>query len=181
LGSSTEDDVIEFDTHEDRLYELVDGLLVEKTMGSYESILAAHLLTRMMSYVLDHGLGTAMGADGIVRLMPGIVRIPDACFISQARLSQVKLREQPIASVVPDLVIEVISQGNTAEEMQEKLADYFAAGVRSVWYVYWRTETVEVFHSPSDRRVVQVPDPLEDESVLPGFRVDLAKLFAQPA
>jgi Uma2 family endonuclease len=87
------------------------------------------------------------------------------------------MREEAITSVVPDLAIEVISRTNTAEEMHEKLNDYFNAGVRSVWYAYPSTRTVDVYSSPTDRRVVQEPAILEDTTVLPGLQINLTELF----
>ena len=42
-GSGTVADVIRLNDHEDRLYELVDGILVEKTVGLEESWLACRI------------------------------------------------------------------------------------------------------------------------------------------
>jgi len=50
--------------------------------------------------------------------------------------------------LVPDLAVEIISRHNTREEMDRKLLDYFAAGVRLVWYVYPATREVHIYASP---------------------------------
>ena len=42
--------------------------------------------------------------------------------------------DQPIPDLVPDLAVEVLSPSNTKHEMATKLREYFAAGVRIVWY-----------------------------------------------
>jgi Uma2 family endonuclease len=78
-GMATEEDVLEIDAHEDRLCELMDGVLVEKTVGAYESYLAVLLGTILNQYVREHQLGIVLGADGMLRLWPGMVRIPDTC------------------------------------------------------------------------------------------------------
>ena len=76
-GSASERDVIEIHAREDRLFELVDEVLVEKTMGTYESYLAALLVQLLGNYVRENDLGIMLGADGMMRLAPELVRIPD--------------------------------------------------------------------------------------------------------
>ena len=58
-GSGTVDDVVRLNDHEDRLYELVDGILVEKTVGLEESIIAGFILTILNNFVLPRGLGSS--------------------------------------------------------------------------------------------------------------------------
>jgi hypothetical protein len=81
-GTATERDVIELHDRENRLFELVDGTLVEKVMGFEESIYAVHLAGALLNYLQTHDLGKVVGADGMMRLFPGLVRIPDMAFIS---------------------------------------------------------------------------------------------------
>src|SRR5262245_35689449 len=76
-GPAVESDVTAIHDHEDRLCELIDGVLVEKIMGHQEGFLAARLIRFLGPYVDEHDLGAVNGADGTVRLMPGLVRIPD--------------------------------------------------------------------------------------------------------
>src|SRR3981081_3366734 len=76
-GTATEQDVIDLEKHEKRLCELVDGVLVEKTMGYLESILAAQLIIALGEYLKHQDLGLLAGADGTLRIWPGLVRIPD--------------------------------------------------------------------------------------------------------
>jgi Uma2 family endonuclease len=79
------------------------------------------------------------------------------------------------------LAVEVISPGNTREEMQRKRGEDFGAGVRLVWYVYPRPREVHVYTAPDRWQVLSSEDNLEDSFVLPGFSVPLATLFGNPA
>jgi len=72
-GAATEDDVVEIHLREDRLYELVDGVLVEKTAGTYESYLAVSLIEVLAAFVRKHRLGIVLGPDGMMRLSPGLI------------------------------------------------------------------------------------------------------------
>jgi Uma2 family endonuclease len=179
-GTATERDVVEIHGREDRLYELVDGVLVEKTVGTYESYLAMLLGQFLGSFAREHRLGIVLGADGMMRLAPGLVRIPDVSFVSFDRLPDRRVPRQAIADLAPDLAVEVISKSNTPEEMDRKLADYFAARVRLVWYVYPESREVRVYVTPGQVKVLGEADTLDGLDVLPGFRLPVAELFAEP-
>src|SRR5262245_23693491 len=80
-GTATEEDVLMRPGGEKRLFELVDGVLVEKPMGYYESLLAALLIEFLAPFVRERDLGIVLGADATLHLAPGLVRLPDVCFI----------------------------------------------------------------------------------------------------
>jgi Putative restriction endonuclease len=90
-GTATEEDVIRVLDRENRLCELVEGTLVEKATGIEESIIAGLILTCLNNFVRPRKLGIVTGADGTLKLFPGMVRIPDVAFISWDRLSDRKL------------------------------------------------------------------------------------------
>ncbi len=180
-GTASEEDVVRIHDHEDRLYELVDGVLVEKAMGTYESYLAGVLLRHLGNFVTDHNLGIVLPPDGMMRLAPGLVRIPDVSFISWDRLSGGEVLHAAIAPIAPDLAVEVISRGNTVEEMEDKLVEYFTAGVRLVWYLYPIPREVKVY-SARDQCVIRgEKHTLTGGDVLPGFSLSVRKLFAEPS
>ena len=178
-GTATERHVTEINEHEDKLYELVDGVLVEKVMGMPESCVAVGISRHVGNFAEEHDLGLVAGADGTVRLMPGLVRIPDVAFISFDRLPGRVIPAQAIPDLAPDLAVEVLSEGNTKQEMERKLKDYFFAGVRLVWYVNLKTRTVEVYTSPDQRAIVTEDQALDGGDVLPGFRLPLRSVFGR--
>lgn len=177
-GTATEADAMKVYRHEKRLCELVEGLLVEKTMGYQEAYLALLLGTFLNTFVLEHRLGVVLGADGMARLAPGLIRIPDVSFIPWERHPDRKIPREPFVPFAPALAVEVLSPSNTAKEMARKLLDYFATGVRLVWYVDPEARTVEVFTGVGRSTVLREPDTLDGGDVLPGFALPLAQLFA---
>jgi Uma2 family endonuclease len=176
-GTATERHVAEIERRENRLYELVDGVLVEKIMGLSESAIALELGRVLGNFLAEHDLGFPSGADGPVRLMPGLVRIPDLAYISWEQLPRREIPSQPIPNLVPDLAAEVLSEGNTREEMERKLKEYFLSGVKLVWFVYLNTRTVEVFTAPDQSTTLRGSQFLEGGEVLPGFRVAIDAIF----
>ena len=178
-GKATERHVTELNDREDRLYELVDGVLVEKVMGLPESIVAMTIGRRLGNFVDEQDLGVVAGPDGTVRLMPGLVRIPDVAFISWERLPGKRVSAAAIPDLAPDLAVEVLSESNTKEEMERNLKEYFFAGVRLVWYVDVKKRTVEAFTSPDQSVILTEGQALDGGAVLPGLLLPLRLLFAQ--
>ena len=178
-GTATEKDVLAIHDREGRLYELVDGVLVEKAVGLRESLLAIALASILRSFVRPRNLGLVTGADGMMRLFPSLVRIPDAAFISWDRLPNRRVPTEPIPALAPDLAVEVLSVGNTPGEMARKRQEYFEAGVHIVWQVDPRTRTVEVFTAPDQSTVLHETHILDGGTALPGFTLPLQELFAE--
>jgi Uma2 family endonuclease len=178
-GTAAEDDVLVAERRENRLCELVEGTLVEKSMGYRESLLAVALAGFLREFVAPRNLGLITGADGFVRLFPGLVRIPDVAFASWDRLPGRRVPTEPMPDVAPDLAVEILSAGNTSREMARKIEEYFAAGVRCAWLIDPAARTVAVHTPGGPARVLGERDVLDGSEVLPGFSLPLDRLFAE--
>jgi Uma2 family endonuclease len=178
-GCATEQDVIEIEAQENRLFELVDGILVEKGLGFLESVLAATLATILNRFVVSRNVGLMTGADGMVRLFPGQVRIPDVAYISWARIPGGRVPRAPIPPIAPDLAVEVLSDSNTVGEMARKRGDYFQSGVLLVWEVDPVARRVFVYTAPEACQSLGETDTLSGGAVLPGFSLPLQELFGE--
>jgi Uma2 family endonuclease len=176
-GQATEQDLITANTRKERLYELVEGTLVEKGMGHYESRVAGLLFHFAEIFLEEHDLGICYTADCTLRLPAGMVRMPDLSFVSWDKLPDRLLPAEAIASLVPDLAVEVLSESNTQGEMARKRREYFTAGVRLVWEIDPETETAQVFTSANEAVDVPADGSLDGGDVLPGFVVSLRRLF----
>jgi Uma2 family endonuclease len=174
-GFATEEDVIRADDHEDRLCELIDGVLVEKAVGQYESKIAAWVIYLLNSYLVRHPIGDAFAPDGPMRVAPKQIRMPDVAFVTKERART----DEAIVPVSPDLAIEILSRSNRPKEMRRKLKDYFAGGTRLVWYIDPKTWTAKVYTSPTTESLVASDGILDGGDVLPGFKLSLADLFAK--
>jgi Uma2 family endonuclease len=178
-GTATEEDVLAVYAREKRLCELVEGVLVEKAMGYYESRLAIILGHLLETFLDQHPLGIVAGEAGMMRFAPGLVRIPDVSFISWGRLPNRQVPREPIPDLVPELAVEVLSANNTKQEMAGKLRDYFAAGVRLVWFVDPPARAVRVYSGPDQFELLPEDRTLDGGQVLPGFSLAVKDLFAR--
>jgi Uma2 family endonuclease len=178
-GTATEEDVVWMNDRGYRLCELVEGTLIGKTMGATESWLAVLLIQAIGTFVRKNDLGIVLGPDGFLRLRPGLIRAPDVSFISWDRLGG-EFPKEATPDLAPDLAVEVISEHNTKKEMKQKLEEYCAKDVQLVWLVYPKARKVEVYTSPTKKRVVRHNQTLDGGNVLPGFELPLRELFTTP-
>lgn len=178
-GTATEADVLAAaERPRKRLCELIDGVLVEKTMGIWESQLAGVIAHYLNGFVLPRKLGIVTVSDGTIKVRPGRVRIPDVAFFSWTAMKDEKRNENPIPQVAPEIAIEVLSKSNTVGEMKRKRADYFSAGVLIVWEVDPASMTVHEYLPNGSERVLTVADSLTAEEILPNFSMSITELFS---
>jgi Uma2 family endonuclease len=179
-GTATEEDVITaLDGPVKRICELVDGVLVEKPMASTESMLGGVIFRLLGTFVEEKELGVVLPGDGPVKLWLGQVRFPDVTYIPWDRFPGGKLPKQKVWEVVPELVVEVLSAGNTKQEMERKRRDYFTAGIRELWVLQPKTETAAIYTSPTKARRLGKEGSLDGGDIVPGFRLALKDLFAR--
>lgn len=175
-GLARKKDLIRWNEQHDSCCELIDGVLVEKVVGTRESMLASLLIVRLGIFLQNHPLGLLLGADGSLEIIPHLVRLPDVSFLSWESIGADELPSVPVAALAPDLAVEVISQGNTKGEMQRKLTEYFASGVKLVWLIYPKRKSIHVYENAASKRVVT--DILDGGTVLPGFSLNLNEFFS---
>jgi Uma2 family endonuclease len=180
-GRATVRDLIHLHDREYKLYELVEGFLVEKIIGSTESYVAIELGRQVGNYLELNDIGFLLGADGTLRIMPHLVRIPGMSFVSWSKCPSRMIPHDPVPELCPDLAVEVLSRTETRREMARKLREYFESGVRLVWFIDPDARTAAVFTSPVEREVLTESQSLDGKDVLPGFKLHLKRLFARLA
>jgi Uma2 family endonuclease len=174
-GTATEADLLALD----RPCELVDGTLVEKPVGFFESRLAIIIGHLIELFLDEHDLGFTTGEQAPYRILPRIVRMPDVAFVSWEQLPNRQLRQRGIAQLFPDLAVEVLSRGNTRAEMLRKREEYFRAGTKLVWEIHPLRQTAAVYTAPRRFTRVAAGGILDGADVLPGFQLSLRELFVR--
>jgi Uma2 family endonuclease len=176
-GQATEKDLLQVSARADRLYELVDGTLVEKVMGWKEASLAIWLARLMHPYLMQNDIGDLIGADGSHRLRKGLIRLPDLAFVLWENIPAGDAPQ--IVDMAPDLAVEVISPSKDSKGNGSQRQEYFRAGTQLVWHIYPNRKEVEVYTSPTRPRTLRMGDALDGGDLLPGFRLPLSELFAE--
>jgi Uma2 family endonuclease len=164
---------------DEKLYELVNGELVEKPMG-FREIAIANSISRLVSdYALPRRLGTSY-VEATIQCFadePGKVRRPDVMYLSRGRQPAEPLPEGH-CRVAPDLAVEVISPHDNYYEVEGKVDEYLSAGVRLVWVVEPPSQTVRVHRADGSVADIRASGDITGEDVIPGFRCRVASFFA---
>jgi Uma2 family endonuclease len=178
-GTATIDDAIHSRQRLHLNCELVDGILVAKPMGYFESKVALALAFFFHQYLDGNPIGEVAGEDGPCETLPDHVRKPDVSFTSFERIKSQSKPTRKALPFAPDLAVEILSPSNTAAEMEKKLKEYFAAGAHLVWHIEPELQTARVYTAPEQWEDVPAAGALRGGDVLPGFELPLAKLFAK--
>jgi Uma2 family endonuclease len=161
-------------------YEVVNGRRVELPPMAVSS--------KRVAWVLSLHLGNQMDAKKLGRVIMETLhsldrsgklkRRPDVSYVSYTRWPRNKpVTDDDAWDVVPDLAVEVVSPTDKADDLLEKVEEYFEAGVLQVWVVYPRRRVVHVFESFTRITVVAQGQELDGGTLLPGFKLPTSVLF----
>ncbi len=160
-------------------YELVGGELRKKPWrGWREGVLVSQLFMALRQFADEQDLGLVLGPGVGFRLAcdPDTVRVADTVFLGKERLVTA-----PAGNTfwpgAPDLVVEVVSPGDTMGEVDEKVRMWIDAGTAMVWVVNPKWRNVTVYRSPTDIKTLTENDELDGEDVVPGFRCRVESVF----
>jgi Uma2 family endonuclease len=123
-------------------------------------------------------LGVVFSSSTGFRLPNGANRSPDAAWVRKERweaLSQEQRRKFP--PLAPDFVIELRSATDELEPLQVKMQEYMENRVRLGWLINPQQRQVEVYRQGQPKETLNSPNSLSGEDILPGFVLDLSRIF----
>jgi Uma2 family endonuclease len=175
----TADELLTLPTGMGKRYELVAGELRVMSPAGWEHGEVVYNLQAILGhFIREHGLGSGFGAETgfLLRRNPDTVRAPDFAFIAKGNRPSTRPQESYWPGA-PDLAVEVLSPGDTAGEVAEKVKEWLSCGTAVVWVVDPKLKTVTVYESPNNARVVTLGNTLTGEPVLPGFACLVDEFF----
>ncbi|MCA1635166.1 MAG: Uma2 family endonuclease [Acidobacteria bacterium] len=160
-------------------YELVEGELKQMSpSGTEHGAVIFNLSILLGQHLKANNLGQGFGAETGFKIdsNPDTVRAPDIAFVRRERIPPTGIPKN-FWEIAPDLVVEVVSPGDTFEEVEEKVAQWLAAGTSAVWVVNPKRRSVSVYRSMTDVERLSEADELEGREVVPGFRCKVSEIF----
>ena len=161
-------------------YELVRGELRQYPLNdAWHGQMSLHIVVALGSYVKAHNLGKVYVANTgfLIGSDPDHVRAPDIAFVRQERVAATG-RRTGYWPGAPDLAVEVISPNDRYTEVEEKVADWLAAGVQLVVLVNPRNRTVTCRRPGQSPVILTEQDTLEGGDVVPGWQMAVGDIFA---
>lgn len=156
--------------------ELWDGQLLMSPAPTPRHQMAVVQITVMLSnFVTSRRLGQVLVSPIDVILSPTRVVQPDVIYISESRKHVIQDRVRG----VPDLAVEVISEGSRRRDRVDKKALYEQHGLPEYWIVDLETRTIEIFNLVSGAYQLSShgvgPEPVVSK-VLDGFSISVDQL-----
>jgi Uma2 family endonuclease len=164
---------------EDTKADLIDGVMIVHSPASprHDNI-AGFIRTLMRCYAEDQQLGLVLGPDSLIRFRRGRRCGPDVFYLEASRAPHPLPKE---FTVVPHLILEVLSPSNRDDDLDEKRPVYRAAGVREIWFVDYEEEQILVDRRRGKRYSTDVISTGEVSSrALAGFRLETSWLWSDP-
>jgi Uma2 family endonuclease len=160
-------------------WELVRGEVQEMPPAGWEhGVQSASLAHYLWDHVKKNDLGQVLTNDPgfLVARNPDTVRAPDIAFIPKSKVPATLPKGW--ITVVPDLVVEVISSNDRWSKVQDKIAEWLRFGVRTIWVADAESRSISVYRPDQPLRVLTEQDTLEGEGIVPGFSLPVREVFA---
>lgn len=125
-------------------------------------------------------LGKVFSSSTCFKLPNGTDRSPDAAWVIWERWNRLTPAQQKkFPPICPDFAIELRSESDALESLQQKMQEYIENGLRLGWLINPQDRQVEIYRANQPKQVLQNPKQIDGEDVLPGFVFDLAILWEQ--
>ncbi len=154
-------------------------LIVMSPTGSQSGKFNLSLSSQVWYWNSQTLLGVAFDSSSGFKLFNGAVRSPDVSWIEISRWNALTDKQKRgFAPIDPDFVIELMSPTDELLELQQKMSEYMACGVRLGWLINPDEKQVEIYRQGQDKQLLSSPISLSGEDFLPGLTVNLAEIFA---
>ena len=151
-------------------------LIIMPPVGGESGQREADLITDLNLWNRQSRLGIVFSSSTIFNLPHGGDRSPDAAWIASNRWNTLNDRQRKgFPPICPDFIIELRSQSDKLKPLQSKMQEYLASGLKLGWLIDPQNNQVEIYSKDRDIKIVQLPNQLSGENVLPGFTLNLDK------
>ncbi|HEY9619249.1 MAG TPA: Uma2 family endonuclease [Crinalium sp.] len=180
-----------FELNDDAFYQLCQNnpdikfertahgeLVIMSPVGGEGGKREADIITDLNLWNRQVGLGVVFSSSSGFKLPSGADRSPDAAWIRKDRwdaLTPAQQRKFP--PIAPDFVIELRSESDDLETLQAKMREYMESGVLLGWLINPQDQQVEIYCSDQPVTILNSPSCLSNADLLPGFVLELSRIF----
>ena len=166
-------------THDVRIERNAEGeILIMPPAGGATGNRNAELTTQLHLWAKRDGTGIAFDSSTGFYLPNTATRSPDASWVLRWRYDELTDREQErFLPLCPDFIIEFISPSDRIPVLKEKMEEYIENGLQLGWLIVPPQKTVYIYRSQVPVEVLENPNSLSADPILPGFVLDLSDIW----
>ncbi len=168
------EEFLEFRPEDGFKYEWENGFLEVRKMIQLSETYIVNNLLRAFHSTSAFKEGGMLFPETVCPISEGKYRVPDISFLTKAQIDEGREGKSPVAS----FIIELVSENDTITYYDQKLEEYFSAGVKCVWLIFPESRKVWVFSSPKDVKICTGDDSCSAAPALPDFQLSVNQIFS---
>ena len=153
-------------------------LIIMSPTGGETSNSNAGLTAQLWVWNEQNKLGKVFDSSGGFKLPNGANRSPDAAWMLLSHWNNLTAEQhKKFLPVCPDFVVELLSPSDSLKTTREKMAEYRDNGARLGWLINRRSKQVEIYRPSEEVEILESPNSLSGETVLPGFKLNMQSIW----
>jgi Uma2 family endonuclease len=153
-------------------------VIIMSPTGGTTSKHNADLIYQLQAWNRQYKLGEVFDSNGCFKLPNGADRAPDASWVKQERWDALTPEEQEkFVPLCPDFVVELMSRSDSLEKARAKMCEYLENGARLGFLINRKQRQLEISRPHQDVEILDNPETVSGEDVLPGFVLDLSTIW----
>jgi Uma2 family endonuclease len=147
--------------------------------GSFNSELNYELVSWNRSSPISQPIGKTFDSSTGFSLPKGSDRSPDAAWISLAKWESLTPDQRKgFLPLCPEFLIELLSPSDSWKQGQAKMEEYMDNGCLLGWLIDPKHKRVAIYRQGQPVEIVDNPQTLSGENVLPNFVLEIGNMFA---
>lgn len=153
-------------------------LIIMPPVGAESGNRELDLMGQLWAWNRRTKLGKTFSSATCFKLPNGALKSPDAAWIELSRWDSLSPEKQKkFAPICPDFVIELRSESDSLQTLQQKMQEYIDNDAKLGWLIDPQAEAVTIYQPHQTPEILQKPQSLSGGDVLPGFICELDFLW----
>ena len=172
----------------ERLVQLNDEMWFERTAEGAVEIMPppksdtgaknSRITSQLTIWADEDGTGVSFGPTMGFKLPNGAIRSPDASWVERSRLAALTAKQKKeYFPLCPDFVIELRSSTDRLSRLKEKMDEYITNGAKLGWLIDPSERKIYIYRPDTETEVLDDPSNLKGDPLLPGFTLQLQKIW----
>ena len=162
-----------------KVERLASGEMLVKAPSGYKNNLRkAYVVHELFAWAEGDGRGEVFSSNAGFNLPDGSTLSPDAGWVERSRVSALsEYQRERFLPFAPDFLIEILSPSDSLPELNAKMEQWIANGVRVAWRIDPFGGTVAVYAAAAAPVVLDRPDVVEGKGPVAGFQLKMARVW----